>query len=244
MADRITEIILAGLRRAVREPGGLPLLASRKSPGLFPATAAGRQAATRACAERLLDVRSADSPNYFLTELGHDFLTVEMHPREVLEDIARAVEARGMQLTRLIAAAEELHNEWRGLQSLIGRLTSDAPAELQPAADEVCEILAEWNAPGDCPLPELFQRLTRSQPALTVGAFHDSLRQLHHQERIYLHPWTGPLYTLPEPAFALLIGHEVAYYASRRSIVGYPTNDANSRDSRNTPVNHLQRATA
>lgn len=244
MADRITEIILAGLRRAVREPGGLPLLASRKSPGLFPATAAGRQAAQRACAERLLDVRSADSSNYILTDSGHEFLTAEMHPREVLEDIARAVEARGLQLAQLIAGAEALRNEWRGLQSLIGRLTSDAPAELLPAADEVCEVLAEWNAPGDCPLPELFQRLARSQPALTIGAFHDGLRQLHHQERIYLHPWTGPLYTLPEPALALLIGHEVAYYASRRSIVGQTSNDASRRNSRNTPVINLQRATA
>jgi len=29
-------------------------------------------------------------------------------------------------------------------------------------------------------------------------------------------PWTGPLYDLPEPHFALLVGHEVAYYASSR----------------------------
>jgi hypothetical protein len=43
------------------------------------------------------------------------------------------------------------------------------------------------------------------------------LRSLHDRERIYLHPWTGPLYALPEPAFALLIGHEVAYYASLRN---------------------------
>ena len=44
----------------------------------------------------------------------------------------------------------------------------------------------------------------------------DGLRKLHQQEQIYLHPWTGPLYDLPEPALALLVGHEVAYYASRR----------------------------
>ena len=31
-----------------------------------------------------------------------------------------------------------------------------------------------------------------------------------------VHPWTGPMYEMPEPSFALLVGHEVAYYASYR----------------------------
>ena len=51
---------------------------------------------------------------------------------------------------------------------------------------------------------------------MSVGLFHDALRQLHEDHQVYLHPWTGPLYALPEPAFALLVGHEVAYYASIR----------------------------
>jgi hypothetical protein len=51
---------------------------------------------------------------------------------------------------------------------------------------------------------------------LTIGHFHDTLRQLHEEEKIYLHPWSGPLYEIPEPPYAVLIGHEVAYYASTR----------------------------
>ncbi len=65
----------------------------------------------------------------------------------------------------------------------------------------------------DCPLPDLYRAL-ESQP--TVGEFHDALRQLHADGRIYLHPWTGPLYALPDPPFALLVGHEIAYYVSPR----------------------------
>jgi hypothetical protein len=42
------------------------------------------------------------------------------------------------------------------------------------------------------------------------------LRLLYDAGRIYLHPWTGPLYAVPEPTFALLVGHNVAYYASLR----------------------------
>jgi hypothetical protein len=52
---------------------------------------------------------------------------------------------------------------------------------------------------------------------LTIGRFHDGLRRLHDEGQAYLHPWTGPLYAMPEPAFALLVGHEVAYYASPRA---------------------------
>jgi len=79
--------------------------------------------------------------------------------------------------------------------------------------------LSQWQASGaseDCPLPELYRQARATAPALTVGTFHDGLRRLHDQEQIYLHPWTGPLYDIPEPPYALLVGHDIAYYASRR----------------------------
>jgi hypothetical protein len=68
----------------------------------------------------------------------------------------------------------------------------------------------------------VYRRLRDAHRPLTIGQFHDGLRQLHEDEQIYLHPWTGPLYAMPEPAFALLIGHEVAYYASERGGVSTP----------------------
>lgn len=78
--------------------------------------------------------------------------------------------------------------------------------------------LEQWHEQShrDCPLPELFRNLFESHSDLTVGQFHDALRSLHEKHQVYLHPWTGPLYDLPEPPFALLIGHEIAYYASIR----------------------------
>jgi hypothetical protein len=84
---------------------------------------------------------------------------------------------------------------------------------------EVKSKLAEWHvsagASEDCPLPELYRSLETAGNT-SIGQFHDCLRQLHDDRMIYLHPWTGPLYALPEPAFALLVGHEIAYYASIR----------------------------
>lgn len=80
--------------------------------------------------------------------------------------------------------------------------------------------LRDWadstGVPRDCPLPELFRSLSTLEPPPTVGQFHDALRQLHADGRVYLHPWTGPLYALPEPPVALLVGHEIAFYASLR----------------------------
>ncbi|MHB1426054.1 MAG: hypothetical protein ACYC3I_23065 [Gemmataceae bacterium] len=75
--------------------------------------------------------------------------------------------------------------------------------------------LTRWQQAGaseDCPLPHLY----RQASPRSIGQFHDALRQLHDAGKIYLHPWTGPLYDIPEPPYALLIGHEIAYYASIR----------------------------
>ena len=66
-------------------------------------------------------------------------------------------------------------------------------------------------------MPELYRAASRDVAELTIGQFHDALRHLHAADAIYLHPWTGPLYDVPEPPYALLVGHEVAYYASRRA---------------------------
>jgi hypothetical protein len=62
----------------------------------------------------------------------------------------------------------------------------------------------------------LYRRAQAAAPGLTIGAFHDALRRLRDAGSIHLHPWTGPLYALPEPPLALLVGHEIAYYASIR----------------------------
>jgi hypothetical protein len=89
---------------------------------------------------------------------------------------------------------------------------------------DLLEHLSWWqmNGPtGDCPIPELYQRARAACHLLTLGLFHDGLRSLHEQQRIYLHPWTGPLCDIPHPECALLVGHEVAYYASLRNDIGF-----------------------
>ena len=90
------------------------------------------------------------------------------------------------------------------------------PAAPQGWQDSALAFLEGRQSAEDCPLPELYRRAKQASPGLTIGGFHDGLRGLCAEGRLYLHPWTGPLYALPEPPFALLIGHEIAYYASPR----------------------------
>src|SRR5262249_51365474 len=102
------------------------------------------------------------------------------------------------------------------LKKLFQDFHHDRPPNPEPA---ILAVLGGWagNSAGeDCPLPDLYRRVQAACPELSIGAFHDALRRLVQDDQVYLHPWTGPLYAIPEPPFTLMIGHEVAYYASQR----------------------------
>ncbi len=98
-----------------------------------------------------------------------------------------------------------------------GEARNGAPTAEQQWTKAILAYLDRWQASGaseDCPLSELYRQTCKTALALTIGQFHDGLRRLHDQQQIYLHPWTGPMYDIPEPPYALLVGHEIAYYAS------------------------------
>ncbi len=178
------------------------------------------------------------SPICVLTEKGLAWLLSQSSPRQVLEDFVRALEARQCQAAELLAAMKRMQAGFdalkAGAEKVLEQLSRPgapaAPAENlmdrfsrfhQQTADEPSAVLlarlAEWQASGaseDCPLPELHRRAQTTISGLTLGMFHDALRRLYDAGRIYLHPWTGPLHALPQPPFALLVGHEIAYYAS------------------------------
>lgn len=240
MADKSTLLLLDALSRAAADPAGVPLHAGKTGPGLFPATTAARLAAQRCKDEAFVKVVRTDGRGKAvlevcaITEKGLAFLLSEANPRQVLEDLVRAVESRQNQLADLVATARQAHAGLEALKAVaekvlqqVGRQGNGTPLPHdRPAANgaeswhgAALNHLTRRQAAGaseDCPLPELYQAARQACPRLTIGQFHDGLRQLQEQGRIYLHPWTGPLYDLPEPPCALLTGHEVAYYASLR----------------------------
>jgi hypothetical protein len=238
LADKSSQLILDALSRAVADPGGLPLHATKKAPGLFATTATGKQAALRCQQDGLLsslhvaDPFKTSSGVFTITEKGLAFLLSQVSPKKVLEDLVQTLKARNAQVGELVAAAKQWQLGLDALQGTVAKVlqemqkpggTCAGPAPSANGSDlwltDVVAFLAQRQSSGatdDCSLPDLFRRAQQLSPKLSLGAFHDGLRRLHDQERIYLHPWTGPLYDLPEPACALLVGHEIAYYASVR----------------------------
>lgn len=237
MADKAQQLLLDALQRAAGEPGGMPLFGSKTAAGWFANNATGKQAAL-ACRERgLLRVVRTETKGKTsldictISEEGLQFLLQQHNPRQVLEAILAALENRRAEL-------HGLHDAVRVCQEHLDALKKSTEQVLQhlqqknapPAAtngkpekhlgEDVVQHLGQWQASGnldDCPLPKLFSLLHARHQTMTIGQFQDALRRLHEESRVYLHPWTGPLYQLPEPAFALLVGHEIAYYASLRS---------------------------
>ena len=231
MADKFTPLILDALSRAAAYPEGCALLATKAEPGLFPATATARPAAKKALDDGLLTVlrtaTSGKSTAEFCTASpkGLAYLMERASPKQVLEDFVRVLEERRGEVQTLLKTADRMAASLAGMteriQSVLPQVaTGRPPAPETELAERVMTRLADWASRGgvtrDCPLPELFRSLGTLDSAPTIGMFHDALRQLHDERRVYLHPYTGPLYTLPEPAYALMIGHEVSYYANAR----------------------------
>jgi hypothetical protein len=207
-------------------------------PGLFPSTGVGKQAAQRCCEEGLLAPleTSVATGRCAITDKGMAYLYGQVSSRPVLEDCLRVLEEREAHLTQLVQAVKQMQAGCESLRSVIAgvvtRMTSpggdlksllatfhdDKPTEdgtdPAPALVQVLTRWAQGSAQDDCPLPQLY-RQAGLEPG-SLGRFHDALRKLLEAGTIYLHPWTGPLYAIPEPPFALLVGHEIAYYASLR----------------------------
>ena len=235
MADKSTQLVLTALTRAAADTATLPLIGTRSTPGLFPGTALGKQAAQRCRDDGYLSDADAGCA---ITEKGLTYLLGQVSPRQVLEDFVRVLESRAGQVGELMATARRMQ---ASLDTLRGTVTTilhrlappggdlkslftafhkePAPKPANDPAASIREALARWKSSGaaeDCPLPDLFGRLSPSCPGLTIGAFHDLLRRMHDEQEVYLHPWTGPLYAIPQPSYALMVGHEIAYYTSLR----------------------------
>jgi hypothetical protein len=80
---------------------------------------------------------------------------------------------------------------------------------------DVLGYLVEYkrrNPMANCPLPELFRNVAGPR-GLTIGQFHDGLRDLASRGQLRLHPHTGAAYQLQDEQYALVAGQEIKYYA-------------------------------
>jgi hypothetical protein len=234
LADKSSQIILTALSRAVAYPTGVPL--HGRTGGLFASTAAGKSAAQRCKGDGYLQfVRTEKRGRSTLeicaiTDKGMAYLLSQISPKQVLEDFVRVLEARQAQAGDLLNSAKQMQAALDSLRITAEKVLQQIcqPAALGPAPStngahptkcDLLKFLYRWQDSGaseDFPLPDLYRHACQTEAHLTIGEFHDHLRRLHDREQLYLHPWTGPLYAIPEPHYALMVGHEIAYYASVR----------------------------
>src|SRR5262249_2920315 len=97
---------------------------------------------------------------YALTDKGREYLLSASDPRQLLEDLVRALEGREAQLGELLDRVRAWQSGLADLRGQVERLLPAADPE--PTADDaVLRGLAAWHAAGaaeDCPLPELYRR--------------------------------------------------------------------------------------
>jgi hypothetical protein len=74
-------------------------------------------------------------------------------------------------------------------------------------------VLAAVCRLGHAELPTIYAAVVAYFPGLTLGAFHDTLRQLHTEGRIRLTPWTGALAAILTPGNAIFWHGQVLYFA-------------------------------
>jgi len=242
MAEKSQQLIIDALQRAASAGGGVALFSGRNLPGLFAASAPGKKAAQH-CKEqgylRVLRTENKGKASWevcAISEKGLAFLLAEQSPKLVLEALVRAVDEQRSRIDDVAVLLQATQEHLDGLRAAAEHALKQiqqpqaAPPPSAPVnnsngkpapsfAADLLERLQQWHdagALGDCPLSHLQRNLVEKHPHTSIGQFHDVLRQLSENEKIYLHPWTGPMYEIPEPRLALMIGHEIAWYVSLR----------------------------
>lgn len=92
---------------------------------------------------------------------------------------------------------------------------SAAPGvDVQLLKNSISEELTRWYAekPFGMPLDELYRKLQATMPKLSIGHFHDALREMHKDKQLVLTGWAKTLYEIPAPELALFISDKVMYY--------------------------------
>lgn len=178
-----------------------------------------------------------------LTPRGVDHLHKQQSPAVLLEELRAALHAardglpgwlRELQ-QQVQQVAARLDEETERMRQRVGALAERVEATLKRLEDaagvlpEAVTRTVPWakdalsylerrkttEAPGECPLPELFAALAGGLPGLTVTAFHDGLRHLQDFRALKLLPWQANGEELAQPEYALPDGARLLYYAAR-----------------------------
>jgi hypothetical protein len=208
VADKQT-IILHALSIALESNKVWPLFNKKGVQGLFPLSAPGKEAAKYSIEKQFFKLvghtTKSFSESVAITAIG---------ARALLEGVKVNENADVDSNTEEIHFYERME---KAVGEILKRLSSGNSKELVAVEKHIFLVLKEWSDEGrigDCQLNYIYQKTLSLCPGITPGAFHDGLRSLSQKKLVELHPWTGPLYEIPQPELAMMSGHEIACYAS------------------------------
>jgi len=216
-------IILHALSFALESAGVCSLFNKKGVQGLFPLSASGKLAAKHCFERHLLKVVEQSTKPFTemvkITRLGIRSVLEGIKIDKLLENAANFIESSGEKNSVNPESDDAVfyHSLEKAAGLIARKLGSSLLHDFTSPAKHIFILLKEWSdagRAGDCQLYHLYQQLSARCPGITLGAFHDALRNLRQKKLIELHPWTGPLYEIPKPELALMAGHEIACYAS------------------------------
>lgn len=131
MVDKTRALMIDALTHVMSCPEGLPLHGSRSTPGLFPTTAVGRQAAQQSIQEnyfrpRLLTADSDPGRNprarqpvelFVPTDKGITFLFSQTSPRQVLEELVKILQQRQCQVAVMVESCKQMQSNLDALRT-------------------------------------------------------------------------------------------------------------------------------
>ena len=163
------------------DPTGVPLFSQKLTPGLFAATKMAKLAAQRCKEENLLRVIRTTASGKVIQEVvtitpkGLDHLLSESNPRQVLEDLVRALEGRETQLAEWIAVARQAQAGLQAMKDFVATAMqrfepapAAAVATIPDCTPVILRCLKDWSArtaTEDCPLPHCIARFLSSRSA-------------------------------------------------------------------------------
>lgn len=239
----VEQLILEALERALSDPSPRKLHGTKSAPGVFLATTAATKAAAIRCLEQgfvrqVGEERAGKKvvPVFAITSAGVSYVLDRSPAPQLLAAMLKASDRMAQSVAECDQTLRALSTQAQELRSSIAH----AAARLHPP--DVAKILKQSSAAAaetasnssgnliddlaayirtrrnESPLkpvalPELFRFATARCTGLTVGQFHDVVRQLACQQRLRLLPYTQAMYQLPEPEYALIVGREIMYYA-------------------------------
>ena len=164
----------------------------------------------------------------FLTEaLAKSSVSIESVRQDLMRQQQTILDMLQKQQEVTQHAMKQQH---RLLETALARLRSPAapPTPPAPARSECPSSPANWREEAlqymqrhqtqhigaFCSLPDLYAGVV-GKHGVSIGQFHDVLRDLVQSGQVRLHPFTGSRYALEREEYALLAGKEIMYYAER-----------------------------